>query len=239
MTIRRIAILAVALAALSACKAVTLQEATVTQSTFGIEAEDWGVPATDELRQDAYHAPTPTTHPTAAVINTQDLHAMLIGPNPPVTINALFGNRQVTSIPARTGCLPQVKAVRSTTTSRLTWRRRSGTSPTTISHDRSWFTASTPTAGCPTTPPCVSTRSATKTSTGIVAASLRGRQRISPREWPTGKPRTAPGRSRRAVRGVVAAFDREAAGSPAGLNFGRTAEPVQRRWMPIAASARA
>ena len=46
MTIRRIAILAVALAALSACKAVTLQEATVTQPTFGIEAEDWGVPAT-------------------------------------------------------------------------------------------------------------------------------------------------------------------------------------------------
>ena len=51
MTIRRIAILAVALAALSACKAVTLQEATVTQPTFGIEAEDWGVPATNELRQ--------------------------------------------------------------------------------------------------------------------------------------------------------------------------------------------
>ena len=99
MTIRRIAILAVALAALSACKAVTLQEATVTQPTFGIEAEDWGVPATDELRQDAYHAPTPTTHPTAAVINTEDLHAMLIGPNPPVTINALFGNNQVRSIP--------------------------------------------------------------------------------------------------------------------------------------------
>ena len=99
MTIRRIAILAVALAALSACKAVTLQEATVTQPTFGIEAEDWGVPATDELRQNAYHAPTPTTHPTAAVINTQDLHAQLIGPNPPVTINALFGTRQVTSIP--------------------------------------------------------------------------------------------------------------------------------------------
>ena len=99
MTIRRIAILAVALAALSACKAVTLQEATVTQPTFGIEAEDWGVPATDELRQDAYHAPTPTTHPTAAVINTKDLHAMLIGPNSPVTINAVSGNRQVTSIP--------------------------------------------------------------------------------------------------------------------------------------------
>ena len=93
--------------------------------------------------------------------------------------------------------------------------------------------------GCPTTPPCVSTRSATRTSTGIVAASLRGRQRISPREWPAGKPRTAPGRSRRAVRGVVAAFDREAAGSPAYLNFGRTEQPVQCRWMPIATSARA
>ena len=99
MTIRHIGILAIVLVALSACKAVTLQEATVTQPTFGIEAEDWGVPATNELRQDAYHAPTPTTHPTAAVINTQDLHAQLIGPNPPVTINAVFGDKQVTSIP--------------------------------------------------------------------------------------------------------------------------------------------
>ena len=99
MIIRHIGILAIALAALSACKAVTLQEATVTQPTFGIEAEDWSVAATDELRQDAYHAPTPTTHPTAAVINTQDLHAQLIGSNPPVTINAVFGNNQVTSIP--------------------------------------------------------------------------------------------------------------------------------------------
>ena len=99
MTIKHIGILAIVLTALSACKTVTLQEATVTQPTFGIEAEDWGVPATDELRQDAYHAPTPTTHPTAAVINTQDLHAQLIGPNPPVTINAVSGKNQVTSIP--------------------------------------------------------------------------------------------------------------------------------------------
>ena len=99
MTIRYIAILAIVLAALSACKAATLEEATVTQPTFGIEAEDWGVPATDELRQDSFHAPTPSTHPAAAVINTQDLHAMLIGPNPPVTINALSGDKQVTSIP--------------------------------------------------------------------------------------------------------------------------------------------
>ena len=88
----------VALAALSACKAVSLHEVTVTQPTFGIEADDWGIPATDQLRQDSYHAPTPTTHPAAAVINTQDLHAMLIGPNPPVTINVL-GGRIHRSIP--------------------------------------------------------------------------------------------------------------------------------------------
>ena len=50
---------------------------------------------------------------------------------------------------------------------------------------------------------------------------------------------TDPGRSRRAVREVVAAFDRETAGSPAGRNFGSTGEPVQCRRMPIAASARA
>ena len=47
----------------------------------------------------SYHAPMPTTHPTAAVINAQDLHAQLIGPNPPVTINAVSGKNQVTSIP--------------------------------------------------------------------------------------------------------------------------------------------
>ncbi len=99
MTIGRIAILAVALAALSACKAVTLQEATVTQPTFGIEAEDWGIPETDQLRQDSFHAPTPSTHPAASVINTKDLHAILIGPNPPVTINAVSGDKQVRSIP--------------------------------------------------------------------------------------------------------------------------------------------
>ena len=98
MTIRYVAMLFVALATLSACKAVTLQEATVSQPTFGTEAEDWGIPATDQLRQDSFHAPTPVTHPAAAVINTQDLHAMLIGPNPPVTINALNG-RAHRSIP--------------------------------------------------------------------------------------------------------------------------------------------
>ena len=88
----------VALTALSACQVVTLEEATVTQPTFGNEAEDWGIPATDQLRQDTYHAPTPTTHPVATVINTQDLHAELIGPNPPVTIDALSG-RAHQSIP--------------------------------------------------------------------------------------------------------------------------------------------
>ena len=98
MTIRYVAMLFVALATLSACKTVTLQEATVTQPTFGIEAENWGIPATDQLRQDSFHAPTPTTHPAAAVINTQDLHAQLIGLNPPVTINVLNG-RAHRSIP--------------------------------------------------------------------------------------------------------------------------------------------
>ena len=99
MKIRHIPMLAILLVVMSACKAVTLQEATVTQPTFGIEAEDWSVPATDELRQDAYHAPTPTTHPTAAVITTQDLHAQLIGPNPSVTINSASGQNRVASIP--------------------------------------------------------------------------------------------------------------------------------------------
>ena len=99
MKIRHIPMLAILLVTMSACKAVSLQEATVTQPTFGIEAEDWGVAATDELRQGAYHARTPATHPVAAVINTQDLHAQLIGPNPPVTINVLSGKNRIASIP--------------------------------------------------------------------------------------------------------------------------------------------
>ena len=182
MIIKHIGILAMALAALSACKAVTLEEATVTQPTFGIEAEDWGIPATDELRQDVYHAPTPTTHPTAAVINTQDLHAQLIGPNPPVTINAVSGKNQVTSIPGSIW-LPAAGQGGTFEDNFQTYlASTSGPSRTTISHDLSWFTASTPTAGCPTTPLCVSTRSATRMSTGIAAASPRGRQQLSPRE---------------------------------------------------------
>ena len=99
MTIRYVAMLFIALVALSACKAVTLQEATVSQPTFGTEAEDWGIPATDQLRQDAVHAPTPVTHPAATVITTKDLHAKLIGPNPPVTINVVFSTNEVISIP--------------------------------------------------------------------------------------------------------------------------------------------
>ena len=99
MNFRHFAMIVFVMAALSACKVVTLEEATVTQPTFGIEAEDWGIAATEELRQDAYHARTPTTHPAAAVINTQDLHAKLIGPNPPLTIDVLSGSNHVRSIP--------------------------------------------------------------------------------------------------------------------------------------------
>ena len=88
----------VALVALSACQSVTLQEATVSQPTFGIEADDWGVSATDQLRQKDHHAPTPTTHPSVSVITTKDLHAQLIGLNPPLTINVLDGNNHM-SIP--------------------------------------------------------------------------------------------------------------------------------------------
>ena len=181
MTIRLVGVVVIALVALSACKAVTLQEAVVTQPTFGIEAEDWGVPATatDELRQNAFHAATPTTHPTATMINTQDLHAQLIGANPPVTINSASGQNRATSIPGSIWLSAAGQAVRSTTTSRRTWHRRSGPSRTTISHDRSWFTASTLTAGCPTTPPCASMHSATRISTGIAVVSPRGRQQVS------------------------------------------------------------
>ena len=99
MPFRHVGLLIVALAALSACETVTLEDVTVTQPTFGIEARDWGVPATEKLRQGAYHAQTPTTHPVATVINTRDLHAELIGPNPPLTINCLAGESRAVSIP--------------------------------------------------------------------------------------------------------------------------------------------
>ena len=59
MTIRRIAILAVALTALSACKAVTLQEATVTQPTFRHRSRGLGRPC--DGRAPSERLPRPDT----------------------------------------------------------------------------------------------------------------------------------------------------------------------------------
>lgn len=92
MLIRALLVTAVAaLIALPGCKPTTLQEAAVTHATYGIEAQDWDVPATRDLRQDSFHAPTPLAHPEAAVITTRDLHARLIGPNPPLLIDVQRG----------------------------------------------------------------------------------------------------------------------------------------------------
>ncbi len=56
---------------------------------------DWGVPATDSLRQEPYHAPTPLTIPGASVVKTRELAAMLAGPNPPILIDVLSGEGHV------------------------------------------------------------------------------------------------------------------------------------------------
>ena len=241
MTIRRIAILAVALAALSACKAVTLagshrDPAHVRHRSRGLgRACDGRAPSGRLSRPDTDDPSDRRRHQHPRP--SRNAHRSQPAGDDQRPIRQQPGYRSIPGsiwLPAA----GQGGTFDDDIQTQLAVTLANITDDECRTTDRG-STAWTPSAGCPTTPPCVLTRSVTRTSTGIAAASLRGRRRISPREWPAGKPRTAPGRSRRTVRGVVAAFDREAAGSPAGLNLGRTGEPVQCRWMPIAASASA
>ena len=75
-----------------------LQNTSVTQSTFGIEAKDWGIQQTRELRIEQYHAPTPLSHSTARTITTQSIHQLLVSDRPPVLVDVL-GGREHETIP--------------------------------------------------------------------------------------------------------------------------------------------
>ena len=54
-----------------------LAQAPVVQNTYADEDRDWGVAAMNRLRQEPYHAPTPTQIPGAAVVRTLELRSML------------------------------------------------------------------------------------------------------------------------------------------------------------------
>ena len=56
---------------------------------YADESRDWGVAASERLRQPPYHAPTPTQVPGAQVVQTRQLQAMLAAPTPPVLIDVL------------------------------------------------------------------------------------------------------------------------------------------------------
>ena len=86
----------IAVLVLAGCQTVPIKDIKLTQSTYGIEAEDWGVPQTRNLRTSDYHDATPTTHPAATLITTRDLHARLIGPNPPLLLDVLGGDSHST-----------------------------------------------------------------------------------------------------------------------------------------------
>ena len=77
-------------------RAMLLQNTSVTQSTFGIEAKDWGIQQTRELRIKQYHAPTPLSHSTARTITTQTLHQLLVSDKPTVLVDVLGGGEHET-----------------------------------------------------------------------------------------------------------------------------------------------
>ena len=54
---------------------------------YSEEDRDWGVAPIARLRQPPYHAPTPLQIPGAAVIYTEELRAMLAGPDRPFRIS--------------------------------------------------------------------------------------------------------------------------------------------------------
>ena len=68
--------------------------------SYADEDRDWGIAATNRLRQQPYHAPTPREIPGARVVSTRELHAMLAGPNAPVLIDVLAEERHVTLVGA-------------------------------------------------------------------------------------------------------------------------------------------
>jgi PQQ-dependent catabolism-associated CXXCW motif protein len=62
------------------------------------EDKDWGISPTRELRNDNFHAPTPTTIPDGTVITTNQLNEMLLSHDKPILVDVLDG-RAVANIP--------------------------------------------------------------------------------------------------------------------------------------------
>jgi PQQ-dependent catabolism-associated CXXCW motif protein len=61
----------------------------IDNAPYGGEEQDWNVTATDQLKIEPYHYPTPLTHPGAKVIRTFALREMLLSPAEPVVMNVL------------------------------------------------------------------------------------------------------------------------------------------------------
>jgi PQQ-dependent catabolism-associated CXXCW motif protein len=59
--------------------------------SFAFEDVDWGVPPTRVPRDEAYHAPTPSTIPGARVIRTLDLKALLDSDRRVVVVDVIGG----------------------------------------------------------------------------------------------------------------------------------------------------
>lgn len=68
-----------------------VREASPGRAAYGNEAKDWGVAQTTEIRVEKLHAKTPRHHPHATTIATRELHALMVGANPPILIDVLGG----------------------------------------------------------------------------------------------------------------------------------------------------
>jgi PQQ-dependent catabolism-associated CXXCW motif protein len=63
---------------------------------FADEDKDWGIAASNQLRQQPYHAPTPKDIPGAQVVSTVQLLAMLTSADPPLLVDVLSGEGHLT-----------------------------------------------------------------------------------------------------------------------------------------------
>lgn len=66
------------------------------EQAYADEDRDWGIAATNRLRQPPYHGPTPLQIPGAEVIRTRQLQAMLAAPGPPLLIDVLSDQGHLT-----------------------------------------------------------------------------------------------------------------------------------------------
>ena len=83
------------------CAILALASSVSAQQSIGAngyadENVDWGIAASNRLRQAPYHGPTPLTIPGAQVLQTRELQAMLAGAAPPVLIDVLSEGGHVT-----------------------------------------------------------------------------------------------------------------------------------------------